>query len=118
MLKVSYEAPVYLYTGVTDMRGSFDRLAEKVRVVFSRTPFSGGVYVFFSKRRDRVKILAWDLDGYLLLYKRLEVGTFKVENIEGTETITGVDLEALLSGVELSRIKFQKSAEKGLSSGS
>jgi transposase len=58
--------------------------------------------------------LYWDNDGYALWYKRLEAGSFRIAEGDTTEAITGVDLEALLSGVDLSRIKLKKDVEKGL----
>lgn len=69
---------------------------------------------FFIRRRDRVKILMWDQDGYCLWYKRLEAGTFRIQESEGHEEITGVDLKLLLQGMDLRRIKLRKNAEKGL----
>ena len=106
--------PVYLWLGRSDMRMSFDRLSMLVREKLSRSVIEGGLFVFFSRKRDRVKILYWDRDGYALWQKRLEAGMFRVESREGAEEISGVDLEALLSGVDLSRIKVRKNAENGL----
>ena len=74
----------------------------------------GGVYVFFSRKRDRVKLLYWDEDGYCLWMKRLEAGTFRIELHGGCEEITGVDLKLLLSGMELSRIKLRRDVSKGM----
>ena len=96
------------------MRMSFDRLSILVRERLSRTVIEGGLFVFFSCKRERVKILYWDRDGYALWQKRLEAGTFRVEHREEGEEISGVDLEALLSGVDLSRIKVRRNAENGL----
>ena len=105
---------VYLWLGRSDMRMSFDRLSQLVREKLSRSVLEGGLYVFFSRKRERVKILYWDRDGYALWQKRLEAGAFRVESREGVEEISGVDLSELLSGVDLSRIKLRKSAESGL----
>jgi transposase len=107
-------APVYLWLGRTDMRMSFDRLSGLVKEKMSRSVIEGGLYVFFSRARERVKILYWDRDGYALWQKRLEAGTFRVELREGHETITGVDLAEILCGIDLSRIKVRKNAEMGL----
>lgn len=107
--------PVYLYTGTLDMRIGFDRVAEKVKVECERSVMRGGWYVFFSRSRDRVRIFYWDRDGYATWTKRLEAGSYKVERRDsGYDEITAIDLEALLEGVELSRIKMRKSAENGL----
>ena len=106
-------ARVYLWLGAMDMRVGFDRLAGFVSERFGQRVMGGGFYLFLSRCRSRVKILYWDRDGYALWHKRLEAGAFRVERSEEQEEITGVDLEALLSGVEYSRIKFRKLAEKG-----
>ncbi len=66
----------------------------------------GGVFVFFSRSRDRVKLLYWDEDGFALWYKRLEAGVFRVSAESDTGEITGVDLKRLLHGMEPKRIKF------------
>ena len=105
---------VYLWLGRADMRMSFDRLSILVRERLSRSVIEGGLFVFFSRKRERVKILYWDRDGYALWQKRLEAGTFRIESREGAEEISGVDLTELLSGVDLSRIKVRKNAENGL----
>ena len=56
----------------------------------------------------------WDRDGYALWQKRLEAGVFRIEKSQGGyEQLTGVDLESLLSGMDISRIKLRKSAENG-----
>jgi transposase len=90
------------------MRRGFLRLAQMVEEEFGRSAVDGGLYVFFSRRRDRVKLLWWDEDGYSLLYKWLEAGTFRVEEKEGSEEITAVDLDLLLKGMSLHRIRVRK----------
>jgi transposase len=115
MDRVPHDAPVYLYTGILDMRVGFDLLIRKVSEESSRQVMRGGYYVFFSRTRDRVRILYWDRDGYAMWTKRLEAGSYKVErSLGGYDEVTAVDLEALLAGMDLSRIKLRKSAENGL----
>jgi transposase len=113
MRALAAEVVVYLWLGRTDMRMGFDRLVCLVKEKISRSVIEGGLYVFFSRARKRVKILYWDRDAYALWHKRLEAGTFRVECSEGYETITGVDLAELLGGVDLSRIKIRRNAEMG-----
>lgn len=116
MLAIDEEMRVYLWLGVMDMRVGFDRLALFVKERMQRDILSGGLYVFLSRRRDRVKIMYWDIDGYALWFKRLEAGMFRVERVEEREEITGIDLQEILRGVELNRIRFRKNINKGLAS--
>lgn len=114
MLCLPERVEVYLHTAAADMRYGIDRLAEKIKFELRRTPLAGGYFIFFSRSRRKVKVLYWDKDGYAVWLKRLEAGSFKVELKDGYEQITGIDLQQILSGMELSRIKLRKSAENGL----
>ena len=114
MLKVEEAPVVYLYAQACDMRSGFDRLAELARTVTTKSVLQGGLFVFVSRDRSRVKILYWDGDGYALWYKRLEAGVFRVEFNNGTEEVSGVDLKLLLEGVELSRIKMRCDVKRGV----
>jgi len=102
---------VYLCTSPTDMRKGFDTLAALVRDALGCDPLSGQLFLFISRRRDRLKILTWDRDGYALWYKRLEQGTFRMPATrEGT---THVELKAselamLLDGIDLRSVKRRK----------
>jgi transposase len=60
---------IWLAAGPCDMRQGFDRLAERVRMVIGQDPLSGHLFLFRSKRGDRMKILVWDRDGFALWYK-------------------------------------------------
>jgi transposase len=100
VLNLSAAMRVFVARGPTDMRRSFDRLAAEVQTVLKQDPFSGHVFCFFSRRRDRVKLLVWERGGFWLLQKRLEEGTFGV--IERDE-ITSRDLYFLLEGIEVIR---------------
>ncbi len=92
----------------TDMRCGFDRLAERVRTVIGQDPFAGHGFIFRSRRGDRLKILTWDQDGFILWYKRLEVGVFKLPRPEGAATaveLRASELAMILDGIEVSRLK-------------
>src|SRR6204780_2293614 len=78
-------ARIWFAAEATDMRCGFDRLAERVRAVMGEDPLSGHWLVFRSRRGDRLKILTWDRDGFVLWYKRLEAGVFKLPRAEGGE---------------------------------
>ena len=69
---------IWLAAEATDMRCGFDRLAERVKTVLDQDPLTGQLFVFRSRRGDRLKLLVWDRDGFVLWYKRLETGVFKL----------------------------------------
>jgi transposase len=99
---------IWLATEATDMRCGFDRLAERVRAVTGQDPLSGHLFVFRSRRGDGLKILLWDQDGFLLWYKRLEAGVFKLPR--GKEGIRSLELRAselamVLDGIDVSKLK-------------
>lgn len=101
-------ARIWLATEATDMRCGFDRLAERVRGVIGQDPLSGHYFVFRSRRGDRLKILLWDQDGFLLWYKRLEAGVFKLPR--GKEGVRSLELRAselamVLDGIDVSKLK-------------
>ena len=68
---------IFLVADATDMRKGFDSLAHLVESSLALDPLSGHLFVFRSRRGDRIKILYWDKDGYALWYKRLEKGSFR-----------------------------------------
>ena len=68
---------IYIACGYTDMRRSIDGLASLVQQSFRLDPFSDSLYLFCGKRRDRIKALYWEGDGFVLLYKLLERGNFQ-----------------------------------------
>src|SRR6266566_4076833 len=97
-------ARIWLAAEATDMRCGFDRLAERVKVVIGEDPQSGHLFVFRSRRGDRLKILVWERDGFLLWYKRLEVGVFKLKRMPRYERAARSNEEKIS--------KEQNSAEK------
>jgi transposase len=68
---------VYVACGYTDLRRSIDGLALLVQKSFQLDPFGPNLFLFCGKRRDRIKALYWEGDGFVLLYKRLESGNFQ-----------------------------------------
>ncbi len=109
MLSLPASIRIFVYTGVTDMRRSFDRLAQMVEEHLEQDPESGHLYLFFNRRRDCVKMLLWEGDGFVIWYKRLEAGTFAVP-APGAPRSNGApsvavqiparDLNLLLGGVD------------------
>lgn len=106
MLSLPTSVRIWLATRPTDMRKSFDSLAEVVRQQLEGDPLSGQLFVFRNKRGDRVKLLYWDEDGFVIVYKRLEVGTFRFPAADaGGVEIRAADLQMLLDGVDLASVK-------------
>ena len=100
-------ARIWLATEATDMRCGFDRLAERVKAVIGEDPLSGHLFVFRSRRSDRMKILHWDRDGFVLWYKRLEQGVFKLpQPKEGTRSLElrASELAMVLDGIDVSKL--------------
>jgi transposase len=92
---------IFLCLEPTDMRRGFDRLAEMTRHILRQDPLSGHVFVFRSRRGDRLKLLYWDRDGYALWYKRLEKGQFALPGKVGEDFRIGPrELAMLLEGLE------------------
>jgi transposase len=101
-------ARIWLAAEATDMRCGFDRLAERVKVVIGEDPLSGHLFVFRSRRGDRLKILVWERDGFLLWYKRLEAGVFKLPRMsEGARSVElrASELAMILDGIDVSKLK-------------
>jgi transposase len=94
---------VYLACGVTDMRKNINGLSEIVAGSFDLDPFGEAVYVFCNRRRDRVKILEWDGDGFWLYFKRLEKGHFRwpQPGDEATMLLDAQELGILLGGARV-----------------
>lgn len=90
---------IWLANAPLDMRRSFDALAEQVRTMLADDPMSGHLFVFRNRSSQRLKILWWDQDGYVLYYKRLERGTFQFPGAGGKSVaISAEQLKRLLSG--------------------
>jgi transposase len=99
---------IWLAAEATDMRCGFDRLAERVQTIIGQSPLSGHLFVFCSRCHTRLKVLAWDRDGFVLWYKRLEAGVFKLPKLTpGTRSVElrASELAMLLEGIDLSKLK-------------
>jgi len=86
------------------MQFSFDTLMGVAQETFNQDPLSGHLFLFFNRKRDRIKILFWDVDGFCIWYKRLEVGAFQLPM--ATEGDHGIELNSrqltqLLDGLDL-----------------
>ena len=109
MLTGANSVRIFVCTEPTDMRRGFDRLAATAHAVTGQDPLSGYWFVFFNRRRNRVKILCWDASGYCLWYKRLEAGTFHwgSQNTASLEWDMS-ELILILEGIDLSASRRRK----------
>jgi transposase len=106
------EKPVYICCGATDMRKQINGLMTLVQENFSLDPFSEALFVFCNRKRNRLKILEWDGDGFWLYFKRLERGRFRwpakkdsatmvLDVKEFSYLVEGAKLEKKLNGEEV-----------------
>lgn len=111
MLRPDQDIQVWLYTPPVDMRKSIDGLAAIVEQEMELSPMIHALFVFCNKRRDKVKLLYWERNGFVLWYKRLEKQRFKwlKPDEEASLSITGSDLNRLLDGWD---IFYQKPHKK------
>lgn len=111
MIPLPASVRVYLCLSPTDMRRSFDGLHALVRDHLQLDAFAGHLYIFSNRRKDRLKVLYWDLDGFAVWAKRLEAGSFAIPTGEPGSTqieITTEELGALLSGIDMEQVTRRK----------
>ena len=99
---------IWLAVEATVMRCGFDRLAERVRAIIGQSPMSDALFIFRSRRGDRLKILTWDRDGFVLWYKRLEAGVFKLRRVkDGARSVElrASELAMILDGIDMTKLK-------------
>lgn len=102
MLSIDGSVRVYLAPGVTDMRKSIDTLAILVAEQMAQDPLSGHLFAFCNRKRDTVKILCWDRNGFCLYHKRLERDRFRwPDNATEVQRIGLRELRWLLDGLSL-----------------
>jgi len=105
MLSLPPSVRVFVATQPVDGRKGVDSLMTIVRSVFSHDPLTGHLYVFFSKRSDRVRVVYWDRNGFAMWTKRLEKGRFHArfseEGMLSVSAMEAAELALILEGIEL-----------------
>lgn len=103
MLSLPPTVRVFVALAATDMRKSFDGLANETRQQIAQDPLSGHLFVFFNRRRTLVKVLYWDRNGYCVVAKRLERGTFHLAhaNEQDVVEVEAAELALILEGIDL-----------------
>jgi transposase len=113
VLSLPSSVRIFLSVAAVDLRKAYDGLTKIVRDDFGDDPFSGALFLFLNKRRNRLKVLAWDENGFWIFQKRLERGTFGVldvarESRAARVAIDRSDLAVLLDGIERGARRFRK----------
>jgi len=114
MFNLSPSIRIFVSTKPVDMRLSFDGLFGLVQNQIRQDPFSGSLFLFRSRRGDYVKVLWWDLDGFAIFAKRLEVGTFRFPDVRFVDgkyepvEIERSDLMMMLEGIDTDSVKRLK----------
>jgi transposase len=103
MLTLPPGVRVFVATARVDGRKGIDGLSALVRSQFAQDPLSGTMFVFFSRRADRVRVLYWDRDGYVLVTKRLEKGYYRLPwpAEQDRVVIEAAELLLVLEGIDL-----------------
>lgn len=115
MLRMTPSCNVYLALGPTDLRNNIDGLALMVERQFRLDPFSNSLFVFCNRKRDKLKILFWDKNGFWLYYRRLEGGHFdwpQSEPGKRTVGITEQQLSWILDGLSMCEKKAHQEVLK------
>lgn len=106
---------VYIACGYTDLRRGIDGLASLVQQQFELDPFSNTLFLFCGRRRDRIKGLYWEGNGFILVYKRLESGSFQwPRNGAEARELSAQQYRWLMEGLSVEQPKAHRPVE-GLS---
>lgn len=108
MLTMPTSIRILLATEPADMRKGIDGLCRIVEAELGGDIYGGALFVFVSRSRDRLKILSWDAGGFVVYYKRLEAGRFKMPRFDTAGRavkLDGAQLAMLLRGIDLSRVR-------------
>ncbi len=115
MLTLPPSVRIFLAVEPTDMRGSFDSLAGRVRAL-GLDPQDGHLYVFVNRRRRIMKVIFFDRSGWVILAKRLELGTFQIPQVRPGQRRVGIDaaeLALILEGIDLSSAPRRRRFRRG-----
>ena len=108
MLSLGLPEKIYFCTEPADMRKSFDGLMRMTEEFLHKDVLRGGLFVFVNKKKDRVKLLYWDVDGLAIWYKRLEEGNFQLPLANEYASISANQLSFMLQGVDLNSVRYRK----------
>ena len=111
MFSLNENLNYYLYPGYIPMGKGLESLSELLRDMPDCNLFGGDVFLFFGKKRDTVKLLRWDKDGFILYQKRLEIGSFELPRFRKDRGLLQLQWETfflMMRGIPLRKIAFRK----------
>jgi transposase len=111
MLNFSHQTRVFLFLEPVDMRKSFRGLCLLAESVLKEDPASGHWFAFINRRRDRLKLLGWDGQGFWIWYKQLESGVFEKPTAQPNRTQMEIDvtqLSLIINGIDLRSVKRKR----------
>ena len=121
MIALPPQIRLFLYRLPTDMRKSFDGLVALTVSAMKQEPLSGNLFVFFNRRRDRIKILYWGQTGFCIWYQQLQQGTYPLPTEHALKTDDTVDvmrsqLSLILDGIDLASIRQRRRCQRSTES--
>lgn len=100
-----YGKKIWLYQAAIDFRCAIDGLSHLVANKMNQSP-KDGIYLFFNRNRDKIKCLSWHKNGFVMFYKRIEEGRFKIEiNKSGVVEMNVTEMSWLLAGLEWEQMR-------------
>lgn len=102
---------IHFAVGLVDMRNGIDGLRRIVDDVLKKDPYEGHLFVFVGKSKDKVKVLFWDRNGFVLYMKRLEVGRFQlpaVATYKAHVEMEAAQLAMFLDGIDLNARRLRR----------
>ena len=110
LLHLTDQRSYHLYRKETDMRKGFDSLCGIIQNELGRLVTSGDAFIFINRPRTHLKLLVWEMDGFTIVYRRLEKGAFEVPQFnldQNALQITSDQLLCILKGIQLSSVKYR-----------
>ena len=111
MLGLPPSVRIHFATELVDMRNGIDGLRAIVEGTLKKEPYDGHLFVFVGKAKDKVKILFWDRNGFVLYLKRLERGRFQMPMVSGRARhleMEAAQLAMLLDGIDLNAKRLER----------
>ena len=111
LIHLSEQRNYHIYRKETDMRKGFDSLCGIIKNELRGNIMNGDAFIFINRSRTHLKLLVWELDGFTILYRRLEKGAFEIPAFnldQDALQITADQLNFILKGIKLSSVKYRK----------